>query len=191
VPENLGPGRQIVSQDSPSGVSRIGGQAGTQAPDPTPAPSPNRGSRAGSTIHSLPAESALPRCSSFLPAPDAPIRRICARSDSVEELSYLHRPCAGRLFDRADLGSGELGVDEELERIELLVLLHEAASLLKADPPARISAGCQPLGGCRTCTRHSHQRTACSPAPAVRRSARTPGRGTARPTRTNRAGAAG
>src|SRR6516225_6229353 len=27
-----GPGRQIVSQDSPSGVSRIGGQAGTQAP---------------------------------------------------------------------------------------------------------------------------------------------------------------
>ena len=32
VPENLGPGRQIVSQDSPSGVSRIGGQAGTQAP---------------------------------------------------------------------------------------------------------------------------------------------------------------
>jgi hypothetical protein len=31
VPENLGPGRQIVSQDSPSGVSRIGGQAGTQA----------------------------------------------------------------------------------------------------------------------------------------------------------------
>src|SRR5580704_13786256 len=59
VPENLGPGRQIVSQDSPSGVSRIGGQAGTQAPDPTPAPSPNHGSRAGSTIHSLPAESEL------------------------------------------------------------------------------------------------------------------------------------
>jgi len=25
-------GRRIVSQDSPSGVSRIGGQAGTQAP---------------------------------------------------------------------------------------------------------------------------------------------------------------
>src|SRR5580700_12218245 len=38
VPENLGPGRQIVSQDSPDGVSRIGGQAGTQAPDPTPVP---------------------------------------------------------------------------------------------------------------------------------------------------------
>ena len=42
---NLGPGRQIVSQDSPDGVSRIGGQAGTQAPDPTPVPSQNRGSR--------------------------------------------------------------------------------------------------------------------------------------------------
>src|SRR6266702_2152848 len=38
------------------GVSRIEGQAGTQAPDPTPAPPQNRGSRAGSTIHSLPAE---------------------------------------------------------------------------------------------------------------------------------------
>ena len=56
VPLNLGPGRQIVSQDSPYGVSRIGGQAGTQAPDPTPVSSQNRGSRARSTIHSLPAE---------------------------------------------------------------------------------------------------------------------------------------
>jgi len=46
---NLGPGRQIVSQDSPDGVSRIGGQAGTQAPDHTPVSSQNRGSRAGST----------------------------------------------------------------------------------------------------------------------------------------------
>jgi hypothetical protein len=36
--KTLGPGRQIVSQDSPDGVSRIGGQAGTQAPDPTPVP---------------------------------------------------------------------------------------------------------------------------------------------------------
>jgi len=57
VPVNLGPGRQIVSQDSPDGVSRLGGQAGTQAPDPMPVSSQNRGSRAGSTIHSLPAES--------------------------------------------------------------------------------------------------------------------------------------
>jgi hypothetical protein len=53
---NLGPGRQIVSQDSPDGVSRIGGQAGTQAPDATPLFSQDQGSRAGSTIHSLPAE---------------------------------------------------------------------------------------------------------------------------------------
>src|ERR1022692_3014608 len=50
---NLGPGRQIVSQDCPYGVSRIGGQAGPQAPDTTPVTSQNRGSRAGSTIHSL------------------------------------------------------------------------------------------------------------------------------------------
>ena len=32
VPQKPGPGRQIVSKDNPSGVSRIGGQAGTQAP---------------------------------------------------------------------------------------------------------------------------------------------------------------
>ena len=55
--KNLGPGRQIVSQDSPSGVSRFGGQAGTQASDLTPAPGQNHGSRAGSTTHSLPADS--------------------------------------------------------------------------------------------------------------------------------------
>ena len=52
---NLGPGRQIVSQDSPDGVSRIGGQAGTQAPDLTPVSSQNReaGPEALSTV-SLP-----------------------------------------------------------------------------------------------------------------------------------------
>src|SRR6185369_16056376 len=53
---NLGPGRRIVLQDSPHGVSRLGSQAGTQAPDPTPVSAQNRESRAGSTIHSLPAE---------------------------------------------------------------------------------------------------------------------------------------
>ena len=36
--KTLGPGRQIVSQDSPDGVSRIGGQAGTQAPTLRPYP---------------------------------------------------------------------------------------------------------------------------------------------------------
>src|SRR5580704_10871675 len=56
--KTLGPGRQIVSQDNPNGVSRIGGQAGTQAPDPTPVLSQDRGSRAGSTTHILPADSA-------------------------------------------------------------------------------------------------------------------------------------
>src|SRR5437773_9828487 len=49
------------SQDSPSGAGRFGGQAGTQAPDPTPAPAQNHGSRAGagSTTHILPADSLL------------------------------------------------------------------------------------------------------------------------------------
>src|SRR6266702_5807039 len=60
VPQKPGPGRQIVSKDNPSGVSRIGGQAGTQAPDPTPTPPQNRGSRAGSTTNILPADYALP-----------------------------------------------------------------------------------------------------------------------------------
>src|SRR6266568_9068385 len=55
--ETLDPGRQIVAQDNPSGVSRFGGQAGTQAPGPTPAPPQNHGSRAGSTTHTLPADS--------------------------------------------------------------------------------------------------------------------------------------
>ena len=31
-----------------------------------------------------------------------------------------------RLLGRSDLGTGEFGVDEEPERVELLVLLHEA-----------------------------------------------------------------
>ena len=53
---NRGPGRQSASQDSPYGISRIGGQAGTQAPDATPPFSQDQGSRARSTIHSLPAE---------------------------------------------------------------------------------------------------------------------------------------
>src|SRR6266581_4524074 len=47
------------SQDSPSGIGRFGGQAGTQASDPTPVPGQNPGSRAGSTIHILPAEYAV------------------------------------------------------------------------------------------------------------------------------------
>ena len=59
VPKNLGPGRQIVSQDSPYGVSRIGGQAGTQAPDPTPVSSQNREAGPEALIHSLPAEYVL------------------------------------------------------------------------------------------------------------------------------------
>jgi hypothetical protein len=53
---NLGPGRRIVSRTARQGVSRFGGQAGTQAPDPTPVPPRNRESRAGSSIHILPAD---------------------------------------------------------------------------------------------------------------------------------------
>src|SRR5713101_6990462 len=52
--KNLGPGRQIVSRTARDGVSRFGGQAGTQATDPTPVPPQNQGSRAGSTIYILP-----------------------------------------------------------------------------------------------------------------------------------------
>ncbi len=48
----LGPGRRIVSKTARTGVSRFGGQAGTQAIDLTPAPPQNRAGRAGSTTTS-------------------------------------------------------------------------------------------------------------------------------------------
>ena len=53
----------------------------------------------------------------------------------------VRRPRAGRLFDRADLGVGELGVDEELERVELLVLLHEAVQRGAAQPGQGAAGG--------------------------------------------------
>ena len=56
VPQNLGPGRQIDSQDSRS-VSRFAGQAGPR-PGPTPRPPQNHGSRAGGTKPILPASCA-------------------------------------------------------------------------------------------------------------------------------------
>ena len=49
--------------------------------------------------------------------------------------------CAGRLLDRADLGAGQLGVDEELERVELLVLLHEAVQRGGAQPGQGAAGG--------------------------------------------------
>src|SRR5215470_11966361 len=55
--KNLGPGRRIVSKTAREGVSRFGGQAGTQASDPTPAPGQNPASRAavrGLSTSSLP-----------------------------------------------------------------------------------------------------------------------------------------
>jgi hypothetical protein len=56
VPEKLGPGRQIVSQDSANGVSRFGGQAGTQAPTYAHTRS-NPWKQSRSTTHILPADS--------------------------------------------------------------------------------------------------------------------------------------
>src|SRR6266704_3487310 len=57
--ETLDPGRQIVSQDNPSGVSRFGGQAGTQRPL-TLRPHHHKTGEAGpeALIHILPADSA-------------------------------------------------------------------------------------------------------------------------------------
>jgi len=53
-----GPAGRSSRRTSPDGVSRLGGQAGTQAPDPTPVSSQNQESRAGSAIRTLPADSA-------------------------------------------------------------------------------------------------------------------------------------
>src|SRR5439155_16915971 len=50
------PAGRSIRRTDPNGVSRLGGQAGTQAPDPTPPPSQSRGRSAGSTTHTLPAE---------------------------------------------------------------------------------------------------------------------------------------
>ena len=50
------PADRSIRRTDPNGVSRLGGQAGTQAPDPTPPPSQSQGSRAGSTTHTLPAD---------------------------------------------------------------------------------------------------------------------------------------
>src|SRR5271170_7186577 len=73
----LGPGRQIVSKTARCGVSRFGGQAGTQVSDATPPPSENRGSRAGSTTHILPAESVLDAISEPLRVRALQIIRFC------------------------------------------------------------------------------------------------------------------
>ncbi len=56
VPESLGPGRQIDRRTARKSVSRLGGQTGTQAPDPTPVPPQNREAGPGSLIHILPAD---------------------------------------------------------------------------------------------------------------------------------------
>ena len=70
-------------QDSPSGVGRFGGQAGTQAPDATPLPAQNHGSRAGSgqagpealSTSSLPNICGLDAAGSWdWPCPDRPVR---------------------------------------------------------------------------------------------------------------------
>src|SRR5580700_6389907 len=88
---NLGPGRRIVLQDSPHGVSRLGSQAGTQAPDPTPVSAQNRGSRAGSTIHSLPAEY-LPLSGTWFPRERwTQIRQLCAGTPAASTCRWLRQ----------------------------------------------------------------------------------------------------
>jgi hypothetical protein len=57
VPGIWGPADRSSRRTARSGVSRIGGQAGTQCPDPSPPPNHHRGSRARSTTHTLPADS--------------------------------------------------------------------------------------------------------------------------------------
>src|SRR5206468_3674285 len=81
---------QIVSQDNPSGVSRFGGQAGTQAPDPTPTPPQNHGSRAGSTTHILPVALIW-----HAPWPGAVARRgsrrVCSARSSVARPRWIRK----------------------------------------------------------------------------------------------------
>jgi hypothetical protein len=95
--KNLGPGRQIVSQDNPNGVSRIGGQAGTQAPDPTPPPDQSQGSRAGAlstlSLPNLALAWGLPSL-----APAAAERPVLA---GVRHLVTIQHVCPRHRVDRA------------------------------------------------------------------------------------------
>jgi hypothetical protein len=50
------PAGRSIRRTTRNGVSRLGSQAGTQAPDPTPPPDHHQGSRARSTTHTLPAD---------------------------------------------------------------------------------------------------------------------------------------
>jgi len=55
--KTLGPADESLAGQPRKGCQPIRGSGRTQAPDPTPVPLQNRASRAGSTIHSLPADS--------------------------------------------------------------------------------------------------------------------------------------
>jgi hypothetical protein len=55
--KNWDPADRSFRKTTRCGISRLGGQAGTQAPDPTRPKRQDRGSRAGSTTHILPADS--------------------------------------------------------------------------------------------------------------------------------------
>src|SRR2546430_13515655 len=80
--KNWDPADRSFRKTTRYGVSRLGGQAGTQAPDPT-RPSPqDQGSRAGSVIHTLPAESGAGPWPGHSPArasfcvPAEPVQRL-------------------------------------------------------------------------------------------------------------------
>src|SRR6266704_3703653 len=104
VPQKPGPGRQIVSKDNPSGVSRIGGQAGTQAPDPTPVPPQNRGGRAGSTYPQSPCRIGAATISIDLAISNARIIYSVCRQRRREQ-SVHHSPRGTKRFACNDADS--------------------------------------------------------------------------------------
>ena len=149
VPEKLGPGRQIVSKTTRCGVSRFGGQAGTQVPDATPPPTQNRGSRAGSTTHILPADSAAQTVDLLqrFAVPDWPV--MCVRPiaitnnlrahQSLESVYHLNRHWVGcmsstRVTDPAQTVGAAAGRKPDDERADLPGL---RGSLIISFPPAR------------------------------------------------------
>ena len=133
VPKNLGPADKSLPKTT-SGVSRLAGQAGTQATDLTPASGQTRGSRAGSTIHSLPAEYGFPLMRLVLP--DATRRT----SDSAAGPSAEHADL------RPDGPSGHLTWMTEPTRA---VLGHEPAdqsACLWRGAPGCTGVGARPCG---------------------------------------------
>ena len=140
-----GPGRQIVSQDSASGVSRLGGQAGTQAPDPT-RPSARSGKPGRKHYHTLPADSAAPVRPAGVRPPSLPATRTAAILALQTLHDYSDRETAEAVrFDvrwkvACGLAIDDVGVDPSS-------LVYWRRRIAKSERPHRVSDAVKKVAG--------------------------------------------